>query len=58
MIEPNSNFWCLPQQGAIAQHPYPGYFGNSAGPTAYFLAFGSGKPDSPSVAGACRLQSC
>ncbi|CAL8472356.1 g11899 [Coccomyxa elongata] len=28
--------------GAIAKHPYPGYFGNSAGPTAYFLAFGSG----------------
>ncbi len=30
-------------QGAIAKHPYPGYFGNSAGPTAYFLAFGSGE---------------
>ena len=32
-------FWL---QGAIAKHPYPGYFGNSAGPTAYFLAYGSG----------------
>lgn len=31
-------------QGAIAKHPYPGYFGNSAGPTAYFLAYGSGEP--------------
>ena len=29
-------------QGSIAKHPYPGYFGNSAGPTAYFLAYGSG----------------
>ena len=29
-------------QGAIARHPFPGYFGNSAGTTAYFLAFGSG----------------
>ena len=29
-------------QGAIARHPFPGYFGNSAGTTAYFLAYGSG----------------
>ena len=34
-------FGCV-LQGSIAKHPYPGYFGNSAGPTAYFLAYGSG----------------
>ncbi|CAL5224937.1 g7706 [Coccomyxa viridis] len=28
--------------GSIARHPFPGYFGNSAGTTAYFLAYGSG----------------
>ena len=31
-------------QGSIARHPFPGYFGNSAGTTAYFLAYGSGAP--------------
>ena len=32
----------LGMQGSIARHPFPGYFGNSAGTTAYFLAYGSG----------------
>ena len=33
---------CCWLQGSIAKHPFPGYFGNSAGTTAYFLAYGSG----------------
>ena len=32
---------CCWLQGSIAKHPFPGYFGNSAGTTAYFLAYGS-----------------
>lgn len=28
--------------GSIAYHPTPGYFGNSAGSTAYLLAYGMG----------------
>jgi len=35
-------------QGSIARHPFPGYFGNSAGTTAYFLAYGSGTGHVPS----------
>lgn len=34
-------------QGSIARHPFPGYFGNSAGTTAYFLAYGSGESPAP-----------
>ncbi len=34
-------------QGSIARHPFPGYFGNSAGTTAYFLAYGSGMSSIP-----------
>ena len=30
--------------GAIARAPLPGYFGNSAGATAYFMAYATGGP--------------